>query len=460
MAGDGDLHERLKQLPAVDRVIGALESRAPHAEVQGAARRAVDEARAQVREGLEVPSLEEIVAAAMEYLRSNELGRLQGVINATGVLLHTNLGRAPLGEEQLEAVRSVASGYSNLEYDVEAGRRGSRYAHATRSITALTEAEAAVVVNNNAAGVLLTLASLCSGKEVIISRGELVEIGGEFRIPDVMAASGTKVVEVGTTNRTHLADYERAITPETAAILKVHPSNYRVVGFTASVPARELARLALARHICFIHDLGSGLVLDERSVDEPLVASALQDGADVVTFSGDKLLGGPQAGIVAGRSHLVEKISRHPMLRALRPDKMTLAALEATLRIYLEGRGAELPLWRMVSATVEELERRAGGLASELAEGIGTGFKVELVTLASVAGGGSLPGAELDSWGISISHGERSPAELQRSLRYVKPPVIARVDDERLLLDLRTVPPDQDHVLLDLLTEALRAGRG
>ena len=457
MSGDGDLHERLRKLPAVDRVLDALEVSAPPAELQAAARRAVDEARQRVRAGDAAPALEEVTAAARLLLERRERSYLQPVINATGVLIHTNLGRAPLGDEQLDAVRAVASGYSNLEYEVEAGGRGTRYAHATRSIAALTGAEAALIVNNNAAAVLLTLASLCADKEVIISRGELVEIGGEFRIPDVMVASGATLVEVGTTNRTHLADYEKAITPQSAAILKVHPSNYRVVGFTAAVAARDLARLALSRHICFIHDLGSGLVLKDVDVDEPLVSDALADGADVVTFSGDKLLGGPQAGVIAGRSHLINRIARHPMLRALRPDKMTLAALEATLRIYLEGRGAELPLWQMALAPDEELERRALALAGDLRERLGSTFKIEPTRLMSVAGGGSLPGAELHSWGISIAHAERSTAELQRNLRYVTPPVIARVEDARLLLDLRTVSPSDDAALLDLLAEGLGA---
>ena len=458
MAGDGDLQARLRQLPPVDRVMAALQTSAPHAELQAAARQAIDDARERVRAGNRLPTLEEITATAAGLLESRQRSHLQPVINATGVLLHTNLGRAPLGDEQLAAVHAVSSGYSNLEYGIEEGKRGSRYAHATRSISTLTGAEAALVVNNNAAAVLLVLASLCSGKEVVISRGELVEIGGEFRIPDVMAASGTRLVEVGTTNRTHLADYEKAITPNTAAILKVHPSNYTVVGFTASVPARLLARLALARHICFIHDLGSGLVSDNAELDEPLVSAALEDGADVVTFSGDKLLGGPQAGIIAGRGHLIGRISRHPMLRALRPDKMTLAALEATLEMYLTGRGEELPLWRMALASRAELQERADALVAKLSEALKAGFKLESVALAAVAGGGSLPGTELDSWGLSIAHAERSTSELQRALRYVQPPVIGRVEDDRLLLDLRTVPPEQDELLLDLLRAALSGG--
>lgn len=457
MGGD-DLHARLRALPAVDRLVEHLGDIAPAAAVTAAARRAIDEARSAIRSGGPAPSLEELAGAATEQLRGRERRLLHPVINATGVLIHTNLGRVPLGDEQLAAVTRVASGYSNLEYDVAAGTRGSRYAHATALISELTGAEAALVVNNNAAAVLLTLSALCAGKEVIISRGELVEIGGEFRIPDVMAASGTKLVEVGTTNRTHLADYERAITPDTAAILKVHPSNYRVVGFTAEVAARDLARLALGRHIYFVHDLGSGLVAEPGfPVEEPLVGSALEDGADLVTFSGDKLLGGPQAGIVAGRAKPIEKLARHPLLRALRPDKMTLAALEATLELYLRGNATSLPLWQMAQTPLEELEQRAGTLAGRLAERLSDRTKVEARPLSSVAGGGSLPGLELPSFGLMITDGERSSAELQRRLRYGSPPVIARVDDDRLVLDLRTVPANQDETLLAELVRALRA---
>ena len=457
MAGHGELNERLRSLPAVDRVIAELGGTAPPTALTAAARRAIDEARSAIRAGGPAPSLEELAGRAKNHLWQRDRTFLQPVINATGVLIHTNLGRVPLGDEQVEAVRKVAAGYSNLEYDVATGKRGTRYAHATRLICELTGAEAALVVNNNAAAVLLTLSALSAGKEVIISRGELVEIGGEFRIPDVMAASGTKVVEVGTTNRTHLADYERAITPNTAAILKVHPSNYRVVGFTAAVPARDVARLALGRHICFVHDLGSGLIEDPGfAVDEPLVRSAFEDGADLVTFSGDKLLGGPQAGIVAGRAKLIDKLAHHPLLRALRPDKMTLAALEATLDLHLRGQATSLPLWHMASTSLEELEGRATGLARALEKQLGQGTKVEVTPLSSVAGGGSLPGLELPSFGLTISDGERSSAELQRRLRYGTPPVIGRVEEDRLVLDLRTVPPDQDATLLEQVARALK----
>ena len=397
-----------------------------------------------------------MIAEARALLAEHDRSMLIPIINATGVLLHTNLGRAPLGPRQLEAVARVAGGYSNLEYDLSAGHRGSRYAHARRLLTALTGAEAALVTNNNAAAVLVTLATLAAGREVIISRGELIEIGGEFRIPDIMETSGANLVEVGTTNRTHLADYERAITADTAAILKVHPSNYRVVGFTTTVAPRDVARLARGRKICFIHDIGSGLVNASPSWGaEPTVADALEDGADVVTFSGDKLLGGPQAGVIVGRAEQVEMIARHPLMRALRVDKMTLAALEETLRIYLEGAAHELPLWTMASASGEELESRANALASQLETVVGDAAKIEAVTHGSLAGGGSVPGAELASWAVAIAHATRSAAEIERSLRFGRPPVIARVEDDRVLVDLRTIAPSQDGVVAAAVSAAL-----
>ena len=459
MAADPDLSARLRSLPSVDRVADALEDKAPRAARIAAARRAVDEARKAIRAGQDELSFAEVVDEARLFLHDREQRFLQPVVNATGVLIHTNLGRVPLGKEQLDAVRETASGYSNLEYDLTTGGRGSRYVHAAHLVTELTGAEAALVVNNNAAAVLLTMTSLCRGREVIISRGELVEIGGEFRIPDVMESSGARLVEVGTTNRTHLADYERAITPETAAILKVHPSNYRVVGFTAEVTARDVARLARGRGISLIHDVGSGLLTDapnEWTRDEPSVRHALEDGADIVTFSGDKLLGGPQAGVIAGRASLVERMARHPLLRALRPDKMTLAALEATLRIHAEDRTDSLPLWQMGNADVDSLRARADALVEELSGRLGSGLKIESVALKAVAGGGSLPGADLPSYGIWIEDGERSSAYLQRILRCTIPPVIGRIEDDRFLLDLRTVPAAQDEQLIGLVAEALR----
>jgi L-seryl-tRNA(Ser) seleniumtransferase len=452
--------ERLRALPAVDRVVERLAAEIPHIVAAEAARVAIQEARTRVQAGADAPGLDELVGAARELVERQRRGLLRPVINATGVLIHTNLGRAPLGEEQLAAVENVARSYSNLEYDLDEGRRGSRYSHARALLTALTGAESALVVNNNAAAVLLVLASLCASREVIISRGELIEIGGEFRIPDVMATSGARLVEVGTTNRTHMGDYERAITQDSAAILKVHPSNYRVVGFTASVPARELARLARGRGIMFFHDLGSGLVASPEDAEwtrnEPPVEAALADGADVVTFSGDKLLGGPQAGVIVGRADLIERIARHPLLRAVRPDKMTLAALEATLHIHLRGASSELPLWRMATSPTEKLETRARTLAEALSQL--AGVKAEAVPTRAVTGGGSLPGGEIPSWAVAVTHAEKGAEDAERALRFGATPVIARIEDDRVLLDLRTVAASDDARLKQLVADALGAG--
>jgi L-seryl-tRNA(Ser) seleniumtransferase len=449
--GSADLSRRLRELPAVDRVAGALNGTVPHRTRTGVARRAIDEAREQIRSGGTDSSFDEVVARAEELVHAKDRSLLQPVINATGVLIHTNLGRVPLGPRQLDAVKAIAESYSNLEYELDSGRRGDRYTHARALVASLTGAESALIVNNNAAAVLVVLAALSSGREVIVSRGELIEIGGEFRVPEVISASGARLVEIGTTNRTHLADYERAITPDTAAILKVHPSNYRLVGFTATVEARELARLARARKVTFVHDLGSGLVEAPPEAPwaavEPPITLAIEEGADVVTFSGDKLLGGPQAGVIAGRRSLLDKISKHPLVRAVRVDKMTLAALEVTLAMYLEGTGDQLPLWQMATVPLGELEARARDLATRLS---GSGMRAEAVRCHSVTGGGSLPGAEIDSWGVALSHADRSTAELERALRFRTPPVIARIEGDRLLLDLRTVAPPQDQILCEL----------
>lgn len=455
-----DLNDRLRRLPAIDRVVRGLSPDAPTTATTDAARLAVEDARRLVMSGEPPPSLESVIENAERLLRERGTAFLQPIVNATGVLIHTNLGRVPLGREQLAAVTRVAGGYSNLEYDLEDGRRGSRYAHSTRLLYELTGAEASLVVNNNAAAILLVLAALCRDREVIISRGELIEIGGEFRIPDVMETSGAHLVEVGTTNRTHLSDYERAIGPKTAAILKVHPSNYTVVGFTSSVETKELARLSRGRGVHFLHDLGSGFIdLDGGpawTATEPPIQASLSDGADLVMFSGDKLLGGPQAGIVVGRRELVEALKKHPMLRALRVDKMTLAALEATLHAYLAGAGAELPLWEMAMRSPDDLETAARAIAQRVTEYTEISeLKIEAVRSFAVAGGGSLPAAEVPSWALALTHGELSADELDRRMRGVVPPVIGRIQDDLLLLDLRTVFPEQAEALPDLIRTAL-----
>ncbi|HEV2754756.1 MAG TPA: L-seryl-tRNA(Sec) selenium transferase, partial [Actinomycetota bacterium] len=414
-------------------------------------------ARARVREeGADAATAAEVAAEARALARADRLGRLIPVVNATGVLVHTNLGRVPLGEEQLAAVNAVAGGYSNLEYDLPAGERGSRYSHARALVAELTGAEDALVVNNCAAAVLLVLSTLCAGREVLISRGELIEIGGEFRIPEVMSASGARLVEVGTTNRTHLADFERAISPDTAAILKVHPSNYRVVGFTASVAARDLARLARGRGLTFVHDLGSGLVADPPwgASDEPVVTEAVAEGADLVTFSGDKLLGGPQAGLIAGRTDLVTRLARNPLLRALRVDKMTLAALQATLFAHVEGRAAALPLWELAAVSLDALEERARAIAAAVADRVGAA-KLEAVPTRAVTGGGSMPGTDFGSWAVAVRHPERGADEVAARLRHGPVPIVGRIDEGLLLLDLRAASARADAAIVEGLVAAL-----
>jgi L-seryl-tRNA(Ser) seleniumtransferase len=344
------------------------------------------------------------------------------VLNATGVVVHTNLGRAPLADAALERVREIGGGYSNLEYDVEAGTRGSRQDHVGAVLRELTGAEGALVVNNNAAAVLLALAALAEGREVVVSRGELIEIGDGFRIPDVLARSGATLVEVGTTNRTRLADYERAITGRTAALLRVHQSNFRMVGFTEQPRARDLARLAERHGLALVEDLGSGALVETG--DEPTVAASVEAGAHVVTFSGDKLLGGPQAGIAVGRADLVDRMRRHPLQRALRADKLTLAALEGTLALYRAG-SRDLPVRRMLDEPAAAVRARAERLAAL------TGGTVE--ETVSRPGGGALPVTEIESWACAL------PLELAEPLRRGEPAVVGIVRDDRLLLDCRTL---------------------
>jgi L-seryl-tRNA(Ser) seleniumtransferase len=450
-------HDELRKLPSVERVVQRLGPRAPHRSLVLVARRAIDESRRLILDGGSVAE-RAVVDRAAELLTTSQRSRLQPLINATGVLIHTNLGRVPLSDAQLDAVVAVAGDYSNLEYDIEKGERGDRYENAADIVREVTGAEAAVVVNNNAAAVLVSLAALCAGRDVVISRGELIEIGGEFRIPDVMTASGARLVEVGTTNRTHPRDYERAISPDTAAILKVHPSNYRVVGFTATVAARELAALARRHDVPLIHDLGSGLLLTDHHdawlAGEVPVQVALGDGADLVTFSGDKLLGGPQAGIIVGRRDLVDRIKRHPLMRAIRVDKMTLAALEATFGSYLAGTYRELPFWRMAFASSEDLAARAEALRNRLSDLVDTGAKIEAVASDAVTGGGSLPGQRLSSWALSVQFPDVPPDELDRRLRRGSPPLIGRISDDRLLLDLRSVDAHDDPLVADLIRRA------
>ena len=410
---------RLRDLPSVDEL--ASESDDPLA--VEAARQVVARARERIQAGDDPGDLAAQLQAELSTARAP---RLRRVINATGVIVHTNLGRAPLAEAALERVREIGRGYSNLEYDVAAGGRGSRQDHVAGILRRVTGAEAALVVNNNAAAVMLALAALAEGREVLVSRGELIEIGDGFRIPDVLERSGARLREVGTTNRTRAADYETAIGPATAVLLRVHKSNFRVVGFTAQPSLRELGDVARRHGLPLVDDLGSGALIDIG--DEPTARASLAAGADLVCFSGDKLLGGPQAGIIVGRAELVEKLRRHPLQRALRADKLTLAALEGTLTLAIDAPD-EIPVMRMLREPPQEVRTRAAHLANLV------GGDVE-ETVARV-GGGSLPLTELQSFACAVEE------ELAVKLRAGNPPVIAIVRDGRTLLDCRTLTDDE-----------------
>ncbi len=443
----------LRGLPSVERVLAALRDNGtgdgPLA--VDAVRAVLSEARAAARQGGTVPPFDDLVAQAAAALAAARKASLRPVINATGVLLQTNLGRAPLSERALAAVEAVSRGYSNLEFDLETGERGSRHDHVRDLIRRTTGAEDGLVVNNNAAGLLMALQVLAAGREVIISRGQAVEIGGGFRIPDVLRQSGARLVEVGTTNRTYTRDYEAAITPDTAAILRVHTSNFRVIGFTAEAPLAELSGLAKERGVLLLDDLGSGCLVDTAKyglAHEPTVRESLDAGADLALFSGDKLLGGPQCGVIAGRSGTVGLLRRHPLARALRVDRMTIAALNATLMSYAEGREAEeIPIWRMLSQPLAVLKRRARRWAAVAGE------QGAVLRSSSMVGGGSLPGEGVPTWCAAIVPREDDASALAKALRVGTPPVVGRVDEGRLLLDPRSVEPGEDR----RVTNALRA---
>ena len=381
--------------------------------------------------------------------------RLRPVVNATGVILHTNLGRAPLAAAAAQAAAAIAGRYSTLEFDPRSGRRGRRHDLVSGLLRHLTGAEAAAVVNNCAAAVFLMLTALAKGKEVIVARGELVEIGGGFRMPDVMRLSGARLVEVGTTNRTRAEDYAAAITPRTAAIMKVHASNFQVVGFTESVELKALVGIARQHKVLLLHDLGSGSLLETAAyglAEEPRIQDSIRSGADLVACSGDKLLGGPQAGLLLGRAALVERAMKHPLARALRVDKLTLAALIATLDLYLTQSLSRLPVWDMLGASTESIGARARAWQSRLME---LGAAVEVVHAESTVGGGSLPGERLATMALAITPARGGAAELLRRLREHEPPVIGRIVEERVLLDPRTVLPDEDDVVIDAVLAAL-----
>jgi L-seryl-tRNA(Ser) seleniumtransferase len=436
----------VRKLPQVDQVlreVDALEGAGPIV-ARWLVRREIEASRARIQAGAEGGDVRDDVARAATHLLSSGL---RPVINATGVVLHTNLGRAALSAAAVAAAEA-AGGAVTLEYDLGTGARGTRAPVAATLAAALTDAEDALIVNNNAAALLLALAAIAHGHEVIVSRGELIEIGGEFRLPDVMEASGAVLREVGTTNRTHERDYRSALSDRTALILKVHPSNYEVVGFTKAVGVSELADIAREGRIPLMYDIGSGLLRPEEGVlvDEPDAQSALAAGADLVCFSGDKLLGGPQAGLLVGNADIIARVRRHPIARAVRADKLTLAAMEATLWAHARGERSDIPAWSMLEADAGEIAARARAVCDGLPG-------VELVDGASVTGGGSLPGRSVPTTLIAIASDK--PQALARALRERERPIIARVESGRLVLDLRTVRKEDDPAVRDGVVEIL-----
>ena len=463
---------RLRSLPSVDELLRTPQA-AEIAKAVGQApaltlareacellRKAIlENAKAAERITDKGAALAEVALVMAELSRSRDREGIVRVINATGVIVHTNLGRSRLSENARRAA-AEAAGYCTLEYDLGTGKRGRRGAGAERMICDLTGAESAVIVNNCAAAAFLTMTVFASGREVIVSRGELVEIGGDFRVPDVLAQSGSTMREVGTTNRTKLRDYETALSPATAMILRVHPSNYRVVGFTETPQLADLADLAHRSGVILFEDAGSGAMTDLSGFGlsgEPLIADSLRDGADLVSFSGDKLLGGPQAGIIAGKRELVEKIRRHPLYRALRVDKIVYAALEATLRSYLTGKQfEEIPTLRMLAAGEAEIRVRANAFIEKASDEVGDALRLGIVEGESVIGGGSAPDFKPGTALISVGVVGVRPEEVEKRLRENEPPVIARIAYDRVVMDLRTVDPSEEPDLIEALASVVQ----
>jgi L-seryl-tRNA(Ser) seleniumtransferase len=454
---------QLRLLPSVDELLHSavgqqLVAQFSHPLIVQAIRASLALARTDILAGAACPSYEELLAVAEQHIRLEQQSHLRPVINATGVIINTNLGRAPLSYEALQAVQQVASGYSNLEYDLSAGERGSRHTHVAALLRELTGAEAALVTNNTAAAVLLGLSTLAVGREVIISRGQLVEIGGGFRVPDVMRQSGCVLVEVGTTNRTRLKDYTDAITERTALLLAVHPSNFLITGFTEATSLPDLATLAHQNGLLVMNDLGSGCLLACEKyglTHEPTPQESIAAGADVVCFSGDKLLGGPQAGILLGKAEVIARLAKHPLMRAVRIDKMTLAALETTLRHYQRGQAeTHIPVWRMISAHPEKIHRRATRWATQLQE---HGIAARVQRGESTIGGGSLPGETLPTTLLAIDATRTllPLEELAKKLRMRDTPLVVRIAKNALILDPRTVFEEQDEDVLRAIVQVL-----
>jgi len=471
------LQTEYRKLPSIDTLlqnpqITSLIDEYGHEQVVEGARTQLTQIRQAIAEGEQAPAQNEWFHILEQYLKALFQPTLIPTINATGVIIHTNLGRAPLSQAARSAVQALTQSYSNLEYDLNLGKRGSRYEHVREQLCRLTGAEDAIVVNNNAAAIYLVLSALCPAKndnhsEVIVSRGQLVEIGGGFRIPDVLRESGATLVEVGTTNRTYDYDFAQAITPQTAALMQIHSSNFRQLGFVTQPALSDLVKIAqnytqqnLEDPILVIDDQGSGTLLNTATYGlypEPLVQDSLEQGADIVTFSGDKLLGGPQAGLIVGKRELINIIRRYPLTRALRVDKMTLAALEATLRSYERKQAtAEIPIWQMISATVTQLKERVEKWQQMLIQNIDDHFtdRLHIWEGESAVGGGSLPGETLPTWLLAISVNQ--PDHSAAYLRKLETPIISRIQDEHLICDPRTVLPDQDEYLVTALTKMLR----
>ncbi len=474
MVPDADIQARLRSLPKTDELlarpeIAAVLDRVPRALVVDAVRDAIDGVRDRLLGGDAIePSAEAIAREAVARAELAMRPSLRPVVNATGIIVHTNLGRSLLSKAAAQAVHDVATSYSTLEYDVDSGERGSRHTHVESLLCRLTGAEAAMAVNNNAAAVMLGLAALARGREVVVSRGQLVEIGGSFRIPDIMRESGATMVEVGTTNKTHLADYENAITESTGLLLKVHSSNFRVVGFTEEVSVGELVDLGAKHGIPVFEDQGSGVLVDLRTYGlpyEPTVGEAIGQGAQLVSCSGDKLLGGPQAGILVGTFDIIQRLKKHPMARAVRLDKMSLAALETTLRAYLDADRAvqEIPTLKMLTATQTEIGECASKIADALRAALGDAATIETFEDVSRAGGGALPLADIPTVVVAVTpaDGTLSVDALEKRLRCESdPPIIARIHEGRLLLDPRTVRNSHDEVIVARLAEILGEAAG
>jgi L-seryl-tRNA(Ser) seleniumtransferase len=459
MTSDSTARNALRSLPSIDTVVNTPDVQREAVQIDqqilvDLARSSVAIIRKRILGGEVIDDpLSTTVSQLISQVRNLNAPRLHEVINATGVIVHTNLGRAPVSDVAAEAMRRVAGRYSPLELDIETGKRGGRMSEISQMLRLLTGAEASLVVNNNAAAMLLTLSALCSGKEVVLSRSQAVEIGGGFRIPDVLAQSGAKLVEVGTTNRTYARDYEAAITDETAALLTVHWSNFRIIGFTEQPTHEELARIADSRAVPLIEDLGSGSFLETTPYGlshEPTVTESIRSGVDVVCFSGDKLLGGPQAGIISGKREHIDQISKHPLARAVRADKTALAGIAETMRHYIKGEALEhVPVWQMISADREFLRLRCEDWLHQ----IGNKDVVSVTETKSAIGGGSLPEETIASWGLAIQ--APHPDKLARSLRLGKPSIMAHIEDDRLILDARTVLPGQDRGLIQGIRAAL-----